>query len=66
MCLPCIDFIKMEPWKDGIEKVLIMMHSFFKFSVAVIMPYGISSRIHGDWGKVLAIRKLSSSVDYTA
>ena len=37
MDLLCIDFMKVEPSKDGKENVLIMTDAFSKFSVAVVM-----------------------------
>ena len=38
MDLLCIDFMKVDPSKDGKEDVLVMMPAFSKFSVAVVMP----------------------------
>ena len=34
----CIDFMKVDPSKDGKENVLVMTDAFSKFSVAVVMP----------------------------
>ena len=34
----CIDFMKVDPSKDGTENVLVMTDAFSKFSVAVVMP----------------------------
>ena len=38
MDLLCIDFMKVDPSKDGKENVLAMTDAFSKFSVAVVMP----------------------------
>ena len=38
MDLLCIDFMKVDPSKDGKENVLVMTDAFSKFSVAVVMP----------------------------
>ena len=38
MDLLCIDFIKVDPSKDGKENVLVMTDAFSKFSMAVVMP----------------------------
>ena len=38
MDLLCIDFMKVEPSKDGKENVLVMTDALSKFSVAVITP----------------------------
>ena len=38
MDLLCIDFMKVNPSKDGKENVLVMTDAFSKFSVAVVMP----------------------------
>ena len=38
MDLLCIDFMKVDPSKDGKENVLAMADEFSKFSVAVVMP----------------------------
>ena len=38
MDLLCIDFMKVDPSKDGKENVLVMTNVFSKFSVAVVMP----------------------------
>ena len=38
MDLLCIDFMKVDPSKDGKENVLVMTDAFSKFSVAVEMP----------------------------
>ena len=38
MDLLCIDFMKVDLSKDGIENVLVMTNAFSKFSVAVVMP----------------------------
>ena len=38
MDLLCIDFMKVDPSKDGKENVLVMTNAFSKFSVAVVMP----------------------------
>ena len=37
MDLLCIDFMKVDPSKDGKENVLVMTYAFSKFSVAVAM-----------------------------
>ena len=37
MDLLCIDFMKVDPSKDGKENVLVMTDAFSKFSVAVVM-----------------------------
>ena len=37
MDLLCIDFMKVDPNKDGKENVLVMTDAFSKFSVAVVM-----------------------------
>ena len=34
----CIDFMKVDPSKDGRENVLVMTDAFSKFSMAVVMP----------------------------
>ena len=36
--LLCIDFMKVDPSKDGKENVLVMTNVFSKFSVAVVTP----------------------------
>ena len=36
--LLCIDFMKVDPSKDGKENALVMTDAFSKFSVAVVMP----------------------------
>ena len=36
MDLLCIDFMKVDPSKDGKENVLVMTDAFSKFSVAVV------------------------------
>ena len=36
--LLCINFMKVDPSKDGKENVLVMIDAFSKFSVAVVMP----------------------------
>ena len=33
-----VDFIKMDPSKNGKENVLVMTDTFFEFSVAVVTP----------------------------
>ena len=38
MDLLCIDFMKVDPSKDGKENVLLMTDAFSKFSVAVVTP----------------------------
>ena len=38
MDLLCIDFMKVDPSKDGKENVLVMTDAFSKFSVTVVMP----------------------------
>ena len=38
MDLLCIDFMKVDPSKDGKENVLVMTDAFSKFSVAVVTP----------------------------
>ena len=38
MDLLCIDFMKVDPSKDGKENVLFMMDAFLKFRVAVVTP----------------------------
>ena len=38
MDLLWLDFMKVDPTKDGKENVLVMTNAFSKFSVAVIMP----------------------------
>ena len=38
MDLLCIDFMKVDPSKDGKENVLVMTDAFSKCSVAVVMP----------------------------
>ena len=38
MDLLCIDFMKVDPSKDGKENVLVMTNVFSKFSVAVLTP----------------------------
>ena len=38
MDLLCIDFMNVDPSKDGKENVLVMTDAFSKFSVAVVMP----------------------------
>ena len=38
MDLLCIDFMKVDPSKDGKENVIVMTDAFSKFSVAVVMP----------------------------
>ena len=38
MDLLYIDFMKVDPRKDGKENVLVMIDAFLNFSVAVIMP----------------------------
>ena len=38
MDLLCIDFMKVDPSKDGKENVLVMTDAFSKFSVAIVMP----------------------------
>ena len=38
MDLFCLDFMKVDPSKDGKENVLVMTDAFSKFSVAVVMP----------------------------
>ena len=38
MDLLCIDFMKVDPSKDGKKNVLVMADAFSKFSVAVVRP----------------------------
>ena len=38
MDLLCIDFMKVDPSKDGKENVLVMTNAFSKFSLAVVTP----------------------------
>ena len=38
MDILCIDFMKVDPSKDGKENVLVMTDAFYKFSVAVVTP----------------------------
>ena len=38
MDLLCIDFMKVDPSKDGKENVLVMTNAFSNFSVTVVMP----------------------------
>ena len=38
MDLLCIDFMKVDPSKDGKENVLVMTDAFSKFIVAVVTP----------------------------
>ena len=38
MDLLCIDFMKVDPSKDGKENVLVMTDAFSKFRVEVVMP----------------------------
>ena len=38
MDLLCIDFMKVDPSKNGKENVLVMTDAFSKFNVAVVMP----------------------------
>ena len=38
MELPCIEFTKMDPNKEGKENILVKTDASYKFSVAVIMP----------------------------
>ena len=38
MDLLCVDFMKVDPSKDGKDNLLVMTDAFLKFSVAVVMP----------------------------
>ena len=38
MGLLCIEFMKVDPRKDGKENILVMTDAFSKFTVAVVMP----------------------------
>ena len=38
MDLMCIDFTKVDPFKDGKENILVLTHTFTKFSQAFITP----------------------------
>ena len=39
MDLLCIDFMRVDPSKDGKENVLVVTNAFSKFSVTVVMPH---------------------------